>query len=157
MTSPALASVDKLRRLAAVLEAGDDDARWLASRLRNYLDGAERGLTVDMALDLAPMPGTAAWWTDERIETRDAALRAMAVRFYPCARPASAAYKIERLALRYATSAWRFDRERDSMPERYADTEAACLWMAFKSGAIMPLSKRQLQTILAVGKCADAA
>ena len=130
---------------------------WLASRLRNYLGGAERGLTVDVALDLAAMPGAAAWWTAEAIEARDAALRELAARFYPGCKVASQAYKIERLALRYATSAGRFDRDRPEMPPRYCGSESEHLWRAFKSGVTMPLSKRQLQTILAVNKRADAA
>lgn len=157
MPSPALTSIRKLRRLVVTLQAGDEDARWLAERLARYLAAADRGLTLDMALDLAPLPGAAAWWTDEAIEARDAALRGLAARFYPGRRVAGQAYKIERLAARYATSAWRFDRDRSEMPERYCGGESECLWRAFKSGATMPLSKRQLQTILAVAKRADAA
>ena len=110
-----------------------------------------------MALGLAPMPGTNAWWTDLAIETRDAALRTMAIRFWPDRRVASQAYQIERRASRYAASSWRFDRERSDMPECYAGTETEWLWLAFASGATMPLSKRQLQSILAVDKRADAA
>ena len=157
MTSPALASIAGLRRLAAALVDGDDDARWLASRLRNYFADAPRGLTVDMAFDLAPMPGTNAWWTDLAIETRDAALRTMAIRFWPDRGVASQAYQIERRASRYAASSWRFDRERSDMPECYVGTDMECLWRAFASGATMPLSKRQLQTILAADTCSDAA
>ena len=44
MTSTALTSIRKLRRLAAVLEAGEQpdpgDGAWLADRLARYLDGA---------------------------------------------------------------------------------------------------------------------
>ncbi len=161
MVSPALASIARLRRICSALEAGHapdaDDAAWLATRLRNYFADAPRGLTVDMALDLAPMPGAAAWWTDEAIEARDAALRDLAARFYPECRVASQAFQIARLSLRYAASAWRFDRESDATPERYRGTETECLWRAFKSGVAMPLAKRQIQTILAMAKRADAA
>ena len=156
MTSFALQAVVRLRRLSAMLAVGDDDSKWLASRLIQYLDSASRGLTVDAALDLAPLPGIAAWWTEATIEARDTALRDLAASFHPGRRPASQAYQIERQALRYAASAWRFDQERDDMPERYAGTETACLWAAFKSGAQMPIAKRQLQSILAVDKHADA-
>jgi hypothetical protein len=127
MTSSALDFVARLRRLAAALEAGRapdaDDASWLANRLARYFADAPRGLTVDMALGLAPMPGAASWWTAEAIGARDGAIRELAKRFYPECRVASAAYKIERLAQRYAASAWRFDQERDT-PERYEGTEA---------------------------------
>ncbi len=157
MTSPALTAVEKLRRLVPVLEAGDAEARWLAECLCNYFDGAERGLTADMALDLSPMPGAAAWWTAEAIEARDAALRDLATLFWPGRKVASQAFQIARLASRYATAAWRFDRDRPEMPARYVGTEAEHLWMAFKSGATMPLGKRQLQAVLAVNKRADAA
>ncbi len=51
-------------------------------------------------------------------------------------------------AVRYAASAWRFDRERDAMPERYKGTQTECLWRAFKSGATMPIGVRQLRNIL---------
>lgn len=161
MTTPALVSVEKLRRIAAALEAGrvpnPGDGAWLASRLRNYLEGAERGLTVDVALDLSPLPGAAAWWTNEGIERRDAALRDLAARFFAGRKVASQAYEIHHMALRYATSAWRFDRDRDAMPSRYGGTKSELLWAAFMSGAPMPLGKRQLQTILAVDRRSAAA
>jgi hypothetical protein len=35
------------------------------------------------------------------------------------------------------------------MPERYAGTQNEYLWRAFKSGAAMPISERQLRNILA--------
>ncbi len=157
MASPALIAVDRLLRLIPVLEDGDADQQWLADRLSQYLADASRGLTIETALNLVPMPGQANWWTEAAIEARDIALRELAARFYPERRPASQAYQIERQALRYATSAWRFDRDQPEMPERYASTEAECLWVAFKSGATMPLSKRQLQSILAAERSRDAA
>ena len=161
MTSPALTAIARLRRLAAALEVGEQpdlgDGAWLAERLARYLDGAERGLTVETALDLAPMPGQASWWTEEATQARDDALRQMAARFWPERRVAGQAYEIHRAALRYVASAWRFDRGRADMPERYVGTAAEWLWQAFASGATMPLSKRQLQSILAVDRRSDAA
>ena len=35
------------------------------------------------------------------------------------------------------------------MPPRYRGTQKECLWRAFKAGAAMPLSERQLRNILA--------
>ncbi len=35
------------------------------------------------------------------------------------------------------------------MPPRYSDTQNEYLWRAFKSGAAMPISERQLRSILA--------
>lgn len=150
MRSPALASVEKLRRLVPIIEAGDADSKWLAGCLQQYLDGAERGLTVETALDLARQPGQVAWWTEAAIERRDTALRELAARFWPGSMVGSQARAIERLALRYATSAWRLDRERDDMPARHEGTATECLWRAFKSGAAMPIKQRRLESILTV-------
>ncbi len=149
--------VARLRRLAVVLRDGDGDAQWLARGLCEYLDGAERGLSLDLALDLSPAPGQANWWTAEGIEARDAALREMAARFWPERKVASQAYEIHRAALRYAASSWRFDHERADMPGHYRGNKSEYLWLAFASGATMPLSKRQLQTILAAAQQSDAA
>ena len=131
MPSIALQAIARLRRLVTALEGGDDDARWLASRLQQYLGGAERGLTLDMALELSPMPGTNAWWTDDAIESRDAALQELATRFWPSRKVAGQAFEIHRAALRYAASAWRFDRVRADMPAHYAGTVKERLWAAF--------------------------
>jgi hypothetical protein len=58
--------------------------------------------------------------------------------------------RIHQLSSRYAASAWRFDRERTEVPASYRGTPHEMLWLAFKSGATMPLCKRQLRTILNV-------
>ena len=157
MRSPALAAVEKLRRLAAELEGGGDDARWLAACIREYLESAPRGATMDMCLGVAAMPGEVNWWTAEATRVRDDAIRDLAARYYPSLRPGTQAREIERLALRYATASWHHDRDRDTMPERYAGTETAYLWRAFKSGAAMPLKRRQIETVLAAEKKDTAA
>jgi hypothetical protein len=86
---------------------------------------------------------------EEAIRTRDAALRELAERFHAERSVSRQAQEIRLRALRYAASAWRFDRERDAMPERYRGTPTECLWRALKSGAAMPISERQLRSILA--------
>ncbi len=140
-----------------VLQDGDGDQRWLASRLRQYIADAPRGLSMEMAFDLAPMPGEVSWWTQEAAQARDLAIWEMAVHFWPERKPGAQAREIERLALRYEVSAWRFDRERVDMPERYAGTKTEHLWQAFKSGAAMPLGWRQLVNILTAEKQDTAA
>ncbi len=152
MPSTALTSIRKLRRLAAALEAGDADSKWLASRLRQYLDGAERGLTIEMAVGLSPPPGQAAWWTLEAVQVRDAALQELAEHFWPERTPGAQARAIEQLALRYFAASWRFDCDRADMPERYGGTATEPLWRAFKSGATMPLKWRQIANILTAEK-----
>ncbi len=52
------------------------------------------------------------------------------------------------MAARYAASAWRHDRKRGEMPRQYQGTVKECLWLAFASGAPMPLCERQLRRIL---------
>lgn len=52
-------------------------------------------------------------------------------------------------AVRYAASAWRFERAIEQMPERYAGTTSEFPWRAFKAGAPMPIGERQLRNILA--------
>ncbi len=155
--TPALTSINSLRRLIPILEIGDDDARWLAARLRRYLADASRGLSLELALDLSPAPGQASWWTEEATQVRNAALRKMASRFWPDLDPGPQAREIERRVLRYHGTAWRLDRDRADMPERYAETEHEYLWCAFKAGAAMPIKRRQLETILSAEKRGAAA
>ena len=154
-------SIARLRRIAAALEAGRapdaGDGAWLSDRLRRYLESASRGATMDICLGLAPMPGEVSWWTDEAAEARDGAIRELAKHFFSGRRPGTQAREIERLFLRYATASWRFDRDRDTMPERYCGTATAHLWRANKSGAAMPLQRRQIETILKAEKKDTAA
>ncbi len=73
------ASVDRLRRLAAALEAGElpgpADAAWFAAAVRRYLDEAPAGYSMDDALQLTPPAGQAAWWRVEARERRNTAIR----------------------------------------------------------------------------------
>jgi len=43
---------------------------------------------------------------------------------------------------------WPRDRTRTRIPARYRDTPEEYLWAAFKSGAPMPLTQRELRRIL---------
>ena len=82
------------------------------------------------------------------MRTRDAGCRGLADSFHAERAVSGRAQEIRLRSLRYAASAWRFDRERDVMPERYKGTQTECLWRAFKSGATMPIGVRQLRNIL---------
>jgi hypothetical protein len=88
------------------------------------------------------------WRTEVCIRRRDAALRALATTFMADLSISAQAERTHQLSSRYAASAWRFDRERQDMPASYRGTPHEMLWLAFKSGATMPLCKRQLRTIL---------
>ncbi len=69
--SPPATSVTRLRRVLPWLDTGDADARWLAARLRRYFNYVERGLTIEMALDLSAAPGAPSWFEVERRALRD--------------------------------------------------------------------------------------
>jgi hypothetical protein len=161
MTSSALISIARLRRVVAALEdrraPEAADGEWLVECLSQYLDAAPRGASFDMCFGLAVMPGEVSWWTIEAIEARDVALCDLAQHFFPNLTVAGKAREIERQGRRYATSTWRLDRDRREMPKHYAGTAKAWLWLAFKSGATMPLKQRQLEAILTAQERPDVA
>jgi hypothetical protein len=73
------APIDRLRRLAAALGAGEvpdaGDAAWFVAAIAHYLDDAPAGCSMDDALQLKPATGQAAWWRVEARERRNAAIR----------------------------------------------------------------------------------
>lgn len=108
----------------------------------------ERALGVSGARPAA-VPGE---WRDAATEARDAVLRALAQRFYPCVPVSTQAARIYALSETYAFVNWPRDRERTQVPARFRDTTDEYLWAAFKSGAPMPLGTRELRRIL-IGSC----
>ncbi len=134
------------RRCIAGEPMGDELSSSLGTSLQAFLE--RRSGTIEDALGLRAPQGGVPWWMEDAIRTRDAALRELADRFHTERSVSGRAQEIRLRALRYAASAWRFDRERGAMPERYRDTETECLWRAFKSGATMPIGVRQLRNIL---------
>ncbi|MFQ5958311.1 MAG: hypothetical protein ACE5LF_02980 [Alphaproteobacteria bacterium] len=143
--------LDKLREIARCCRVGEPLgpglALWLGSALHGYLTRQYR--TVEQALNLRFPQGGVPWWREEAIRVRDAALRALAERFFGDLSPCAQAHKIWTIAWRYAASAWRFDDGKADMPRAYTGTPKEYLWRAFKSGATMPLGERQLRNILA--------
>lgn len=93
---------------------------------------------------------------DAAAEARDAILRALAQRFYPCVPVSTQAARLHALAETYAFVNWPRDRERAQIPARYRDTSEEYLWAAFKSGAPMPLPPRDLRRILIGAPESDA-
>lgn len=104
--------------------------------------------SLEDALGLRFPRGGVPWWREEAIRKRNSALRDLAARFYEGRGVSAQARDIWLLTSRYGASAWRFDRERDAMPEAYAGTEKQNVWIAFRSGAPMPVCERHLRTIL---------
>ncbi len=121
-------------------------ARWLSDGLETFL--SHRVHSLHEALGLRMPKGGVPWWREEAIRKRDAALRQLAAICLGGLSVTAQARAVGRLARRYAASAWRFDRERDVMPVGYADKMQQWIWIAFKSGAPMPLGERQLRQIL---------
>ena len=146
-----LMTIERLRQISeqclsgGALDAGH--ARWLGERLDSYL--ACRHRSIEEAFGLRFAQGGVPWWKEERIRRRDASLRALAAT-YPRDMPLCAMVRdIRTMSVRYAASAWRFERGRAEMPVTYAGTAREHLWQAFKAGAPMPLGERQLRNILA--------
>jgi hypothetical protein len=112
------------------------------------LAGTAARLPSELALWLERTLGAAAGWAGSAGEARDAALRALAQRFYPCVPVSTQAARINMLAETYAFVNWPRDRERAQVPTLYRETPDEFLWAAFKSGAPMPLAQRDLRRIL---------
>src|SRR4051794_9031776 len=121
-------------------------AAWLANSLQAFLES--RTPSLNDAFGIRNARGGIPWRTEMCIRQRDAALRSLVAAFLMGELVSRQAERIHLLSCRYAASAWRFDRERAEMPASYMGTPQEFLWLAFKSGATMPLCKRQLRTIL---------
>ena len=121
-------------------------AAWLANSLQAFLD--RQTPSLNDAFGIRNARGGIPWRTEVCMRQRDEALRSLAATFMADLSIAAQAERIRQLSSRYALSAWRFDRERPSLPPCYCGTPHEMLWFAFKSGATMPLCKRQLRTIL---------
>ncbi len=146
-----LATIQSLREIARRCTIGQpidgDLARWFGASLEAFLKHQAR--TIDEALGLRNARGGVPWWLEEGMRLRDQALRDLVRRYLPEMSVSAQASRIRDLAMRYAASAWRFERGLEQMPQRYAGTPSEFLWRAFKSGAPMPIGERQLRNILA--------
>ena len=74
--------IDRLRELLIVAESGAlaELGGWITPRLRDYLENARHGVSLDQALGLAVGPGETPWYTTEALAKRDAAILALAKR-----------------------------------------------------------------------------
>ncbi len=116
LTTPALQTVTRLRRLAAALDAGEQpdpgDGAWLGQRLARYLADASRGLSVEMALDLSPNPGDAPWFEIERLDRRDELLLQITAKHFPGLSPPRASAALTAEWRQYERHAQAVDRQR---------------------------------------------
>jgi hypothetical protein len=142
--------IKNLREIAECFRGGTtppaDLALWLERSLREFLD--HRCHSVDEALGLRFAKGGVPWWLEEGMRARDAALRGLAERFFAADSISARAAQIHALSERFAAANWTGDSRQPEMPERYAGTPKEYLWLAFKSGAPMPLGERRLRGIL---------
>ena len=145
-----LNTIANLRLVAKCCRGGErlegELARWLSRSLESFL--AHRSPSLNDAFGLRMPKGGIPWWREETIRQRDAALRQLAAMHLGHLSVAAQAREIGRLARRYASGNWRFDREREPMPSEYEGRQQKWIWIAFKTGAAMPLGERQLRQIL---------
>jgi hypothetical protein len=141
---------DRLEEIARRCQAGEplrpDHSHWLGEAIDSYLGKAAASL--EEALGLRYGRGGVPWWREKELRERDDALRELAETFFADLSICKRSDKIATLALRYGASAWRRDRNSRDMPEAYAGTPREYLWRAFRSGATMPLSERQVRNIV---------
>ncbi len=149
-TSEYYTPADRLEEIARRCQAGEplppDHSNWLGAAIDSYLDKATGSL--EEALGLRYGRGGVPWWREKELRERDDALRKLAETFFADLGICKRSAEIAKLALRYGASAWRHDRAGRDMPKTYANTPHEYLWRAFRSGAAMPLSERQVRNIL---------
>ena len=141
---------DRLEEIARCCQTGEPlDPRhsfWLAEGIESYL--CKTATSLEEALGLRNGRGGVPWWREKAIRERDAALRELAEEFFADLSICARSREIATLALRYGASAWRHDRDGRDMSETYAGSPREYLWRAFRSGATMPLSERQVRNIV---------
>lgn len=144
-------TIQQLRDISQRMTSGaplDDDQRnWLGRAFDDFL--ARRCHSIEEALGLRFPKGGVPWWREDANRQRNAALRQLAANHLVGMAIAAQARAIRMLTIRYAASAWRFDRALKSMPPRYAGRPQEWLYRAFASRALLPVSERSLRNILA--------
>lgn len=126
-----------------------DEMSWLGQALAAFI--SRRCRTMEEAMHLRAGRGGVFWRREQAIRRRDAALRELARRFYGQHCVSAQARTIRVLAIRYAATGWRRDRELMAPPPHYSDAPHELLWRAFTSGAPMPIGERRLRSVL--GSC----
>ena len=145
-----LQEIEYLREISRHCRSGEplpeDLARWLGLSLEEFL--THRALSIEDAMGIRSDRGGVPWWMEEAMRKRDHALRELAHHFAPHLGSTAQARHIYQLAIRYAASAWRFDRDATCLPKGYAGSHNEYLWHSFRSGAPMPIGERRLRDVL---------
>lgn len=146
-----ISNIANLREIARRCRTGEPLSHnlslWLGDSLNAFL--SRQCASIEDALGLRAPRGGVPWWREEAIRRRDSAIRTLADDQFTELRPSAQARQIHTLAVRYAASAWRYDRCLEQVPAHYQGKPNEWLWRAFKSGAPMPICERQLRQILA--------
>lgn len=141
-------ALDQLHKICTENQPIPDELRyWLAQSLEGFLEHDFK--TLNEAFGIIQDHGGIPWWRERAIRLRDEALREMAKIHFPEGTVTARAKAIALQAERYATSNWPRDQRLEDMPSRYAERPLNYIWLAFKSGAKMPVSQRHLRTLLA--------
>lgn len=137
-------SIERLRRLASCAHELGEDGAWFEDAVREYLEHAADGLTLDDALGLATPDGGRPWWRREELGRRAEAIRKLAEVCAP--EPGrSMAAMICALLRRYAGGRWRTDQMR---PIENASERRKAMRAALKAtGGAVP-SRRTVERIL---------
>jgi len=143
-------AIDNLREIARRCQLGEslpaDLSVWLGTSLNEFLSHRQR--SIDDALGIRRARGGVPWWMEEAMRRRDAALRELAGRHFASLSLSAQARAVHTLSIRYAATAWLFDRRAKTMPTEHGGKPRELLWRAFKSGAPMPIGERQLRHIM---------
>lgn len=142
--------LELLRRVAERRETEADRAE-VAERFSLYLDQADQGFSLEAAFELNRRPGQAPWWRSEALGRRDAAIRALARRFFPGRSVSFQAAQIYAGLGIYAAGQWRFDCRNPEPPPHYLGTPRAIMFDILRCSDVI-LSERQLQRILSAGE-----
>jgi len=139
--------LDEISRRCVSGDALDrDQARWLGDALHRFL--TRQSPTIEEAFGLHSVRGGMSWRQELLIRRRNAALVELAQRHFSNGSATAQAKAIHTACVRYAASAWRFDRHCTVLPTAYSGLPQEFLWKAFAAGAPMPISERQLRNIL---------
>ena len=146
--------IARLRRIAANVADGNplepSDGAWLADKVHQYIAEAPLGATLDSVFDLAPAPGQLPWWSVENLDNRNRLIVEAARQFFPDLKPSRQAAELARRGRRYEASAWRRDRQSESMPRGYYDRLDGVFFALLSRHGGMP-GKRQIERILKAG------